>query len=124
MKTLLGVLALVVLCVVPAQAAGLDLPIEGASAVWIQPFDGSPGSMGAALSLTLPERIVCETVADLLKFDVLIHPEGAQVRVDPALSLSLTTDVGIPVKVGIAVLPMTEYKVGWFVGATVFSTPI
>jgi len=105
-----------------AQAAGLDLPVEGGSAVWIQPLDGSAGSMGAAISLRLPQKVVGATVADLLKLEVVIHPQTGQVRIDPGLSLTLTTDVGIPVKVGILALPLTDYKVGWMVGAQVFAT--
>ena len=119
----LGALALT-LGAVGAQAAGLELPIEGGTAVWIQPLDGSAGSMGAALSLTLPEKYVGEVVSGLIRLDVIVHPEGGQVRVDPGLSISLETDVGIPVKVGIVALPLTDYKVGWFVGATIFQTSV
>lgn len=118
-----AVLAVLLCACGSAQAAGLQLPVEGATAVWIQPLEASPGSMGAALSLTLPERIVGETVAEWIKFEIIVHPEAGQVRVDPGVSLSLKSDVGIPVKVGIVLLPLTDYKIGWFVGAEIYSAP-
>lgn len=120
MKIALVVVVLLALCG-SAQAAGLQMPLEGASAVWIQPLDGSPGSMGAAMSLTLPERVVGELVSEWIKFEVIIHPSGEQVRVDPGLSLSLKTDVGLPIKVGLVALPLADAKVGWFVGAEIYS---
>jgi len=116
----------VLLCIsafgMQASAAGVDLPVEGGSAVWLQPLDGTPGSMGAAIALTLPEKIVGETVADLVKFEIVIHPEGGVVRIDPGLSVSLKTEIGIPVKFGLVALPLTQYKVGYLVGAQIFQT--
>ena len=118
---LLAAVVLALTCGV-AGAEGVALPVEGGSAVWLQPLDGSPGSLGAAISLILPEKIVGETVADLIRFEVVIHNEYNAVRIDPGLSISLTTDVGIPVKVGLVALPLTEYKVGYLVGAQIFGT--
>lgn len=124
MRSLLVVVALVALCCGSAQAAGLQLPIDGATAVWIQPLDASPGGMGAAMSLTLPAKIVGDTVSQWVKLEIVVHPEGDQVRVDPGLSLSLTTDIGVPVKVGILALPLTQYKIGWFVGLELFKAEL
>ncbi len=123
MKTRLLVVLAVLLCcccfLSRADAAGIEMPLEGATAVWIQPLDSTPGTYGATATLTLPEKFVGQTIADLIKFEAVIHQEGGQVRIDPGLSLSPKTDIGIPVKVGVLALPMTKYKVGWFVGATI-----
>ena len=116
----------VLLCIsafgMQASAAGIDLPVTGGTAVWLQPFDATSGSAGAALSLLLPEKIVGETVASLITLDIIVHPEGGAMRIDPGLSIALKTDVGIPVKVGIVMLPLTQYKFGGFVGMQIFQT--
>lgn len=119
----LGIAAMMFGLAAPAMAAGATLPVEGGSAVWVQPIGGEPGSMGATISLTLPSFVGTD-VRKYLKAEIVVHSEGSQVRVDPGLSLSLTTDVGIPVKVGLVALPLTRYKVGWIVGATIFQTTI
>ena len=118
---LLAMVVLALTCGV-ANAEGVALPVEGGSAVWLQPLDGSAGSLGVTISLILPEKIVGETVADLIRFEVVVHPEYNVVRIDPGLSVSLTTDLGIPVKFGLVALPLTEYKVGYIVGAQIFQT--
>lgn len=124
MKSLLVALVVVVLCACgQGMAAGVELPIEGATAIWIQPLDSTPGTLGASLSLTLPQKIVGETIADLVKFEVVAHQEGEQVRIDPGLSVSLKTNVGIPVKAGLVALPLTDYKIGGMIGAEVYSSP-
>lgn len=109
-------------CCVDADAAGIDLPVTGGTAVWMQPFDATPGSMGAAVSLMLPEKIVGETIASLITLDIIVHPEGGAVRIDPGLSIALKTDIGIPVKIGVVFLPLTQYKFGGFVGMQIFQT--
>jgi len=122
MRAVLLAVVVLALCAVPAMAAGVDLPVTGGTAVWLQPFDATPGSAGAAISLLLPEKIVGETVAELIAFDIIVHPEGDAVRIDPGLSISLKTDLGVPIKVGLVLLPLTDYKFGGFVGMQIFQT--
>ena len=109
-------------CCMNADAAGIELPVTGGTAVWMQPLDATPGSLGAAVSLLLPEKIVGEAVASLITLDIIVHPEGDAVRIDPGLSIALKTDIGIPVRIGLVFLPLTQYKVGGFVGAQIFQT--
>jgi hypothetical protein len=107
-----------------AQAAGLQLPIDGATGVWIQPWDGTPGTMGATVSLVPPEKIVGEIAANLLRVEVVFHQEGPQVRVDPGFSATFKKDIGIPVKLGLVALPLTKYKAGWVIGAELYTAPV
>jgi hypothetical protein len=123
MKWMLVAVALALLWAGNAQAAGLQLPIEGATGVWIQPWDGTPGTLGGTISLIPPEKIVGETAAQLLRIEVVAHQEGAQVRIDPGVSATLKKDIGIPVKLGVVALPLTEYKAGWLIGAELYSSP-
>jgi hypothetical protein len=125
MKTWGLVVVVLLVCAAPAAAQGITLPVEGATAVWVQPFGGEPGSYGAAVSIRGPDLDVGGfNLAEFIKAELVFHQVGERIDIDPGLSLALQTDVGVPVKVGLMYLPLAKYKSGWFVGVEVFSQPI
>jgi len=119
------VVVLLLLCAAPAAADGVPMPVEGATAVWIQPFGGEPGSYGASMSIRGPDvHVGAYNLADVIKAELVFHQVDERIDIDPGLSLTLRTEMGLPVKVGLVYLPLAKYKSGWMVGVEIFQAEI
>ena len=117
MRAAIVVAVLLVLCI-GSMANAATLAITGADAVRVQPFSDEPSFMAFAINLKLPF-----SVPDYVTPTVIIRETGGGLELDPGISLVVTDPMGLPIKMGVTYL-VSDVQAGWFVGATLFNTPL
>ena len=109
--------ALLVLCI-GSMANAATFAITGADAVRVQPFSDEPSFVAFAVNLKLPFD-----VPDYITPTIIIRETGGGIELDPGVSLVVTDPMGLPIKLGVTYL-VSDARAGWFIGATLFNTPL
>ena len=119
----------------PARAAqSPGLPLAAIDAVWVQPLDGSAGFAAATIGLKWP----CIGAVDLdslpvlstIKPQLLLGSNGGDglplglAKINPGIAALVETEAGLRFKAGLVYLPVTRYRLGWFVGANLLNFPL
>ena len=101
--------------------AQAGLPIGSVDAVYIQPMDGSGGSLAGSIGLKWPTvggtNLNTLPVLNILKPQIVLQHGDAGTSILPGLAMIVETETAVKVKIGLCYLPTASYKTGWFVGA-------